>query len=107
MILVAYVLLFGAIVSEVFGSAMLKLSNGFKRVGPVIGVVTGYGVAFYFLSITLQSLPLGLVYATWSGLGTILTVMIGVIFFKDQLNRKALIGIGLLIIGLVLMNVSK
>lgn len=107
MILGAYLLLLAAIVSEVFGSSMLKLSEGFKRIGPVAGVIGGYGIAFYLLSLTLQSLPLGLVYATWSGLGTILTVFIGVLFFKDRLNKKAIMGIVLLVAGLVLMNVSK
>ncbi|WP_080846163.1 DMT family transporter [Cytobacillus gottheilii] len=107
MIVTAYLLLIAAILAEVFGSTMLKLSQGFKRIGPVIGLILGYGAAFYFLSLTLQSLPLGLVYAMWSGLGTILTVYIGVLFFKDRLNKKAVMGIALLVVGLVLMNVSK
>lgn len=100
----AYLLLFVSIILEVFGSTMLKLSNGFARVLPVVGVLVGYGLAFYLVSITLQSLPLGVVYATWSGLGTILTVVVGVVFFKDRINKKGYLGIGLLVVGLVLMN---
>ncbi|WP_273130924.1 DMT family transporter [Metabacillus sp. HB246100] len=102
----AYLLLFLSISLEVFGSTMLKLSEGFKKIWPTIGVIFGYGLAFYFLSITLKSLPLGIVYATWSGIGTILTVGVGVVLFKDKVNRKGFIGIGLLVIGLTLINVS-
>ncbi|APH05683.1 DMT family transporter [Bacillus weihaiensis] len=102
----AYLLLFLSISLEVFGSTMLKLSEGFKKIWPTIGVILGYGLAFYFLSITLKSLPLGIVYATWSGVGTILTVGVGVVLFKDKVNRKGFIGIGLLVIGLTLINVS-
>lgn len=99
-----YLLLGIAIVSEVFGSTMLKLSNGFTRLLPVAGVIVGFGVAFYSLSIALKTLPLGVVYATWSGCGTILTVIAGVLFFKEKVNKQDILGIGLLIVGLVLLN---
>lgn len=79
-----YLFLAVSILFEVFSSTMLKLSNGFKRILPVLGLVAGYGISFYALSITLQSLPLGVVYATWSGIGTILTVIIGVLLFKEK-----------------------
>ncbi|WP_309137890.1 multidrug efflux SMR transporter [Paenibacillus sp. SC116] len=102
-----YVLLLFSIVFEVFGSFMLKLSNGFTRGLPVAGVVVGYGLCFYLLSNVLQFLPLGPVYATWSGLGTILTVLVGVLFFKERINRTGIIGILLLVIGLVLLNMTK
>ena len=96
-----------SILFEVFSSTMLKLSDGFKRLLPVIGIVVGYGISFYALSITLQSLPLGVVYATWSGIGTILTVVIGVLLFKEKVNKKGALGIVILLVGLVLMNLSK
>ena len=67
----AFVFLLIAIISEVFASSMLKLTSGFKRLLPSIGVVIGYGAAFYFLSLTLQSLPIGTAYAVWAGLGII------------------------------------
>ncbi|MBD8497211.1 DMT family transporter [Paenibacillus arenosi] len=102
-----YVLLLFSIVFEVFGSFMLKLSNGFTRALPVTGVIVGYGLCFYLLSNVLQFLPLGPVYATWSGLGTILTVLVGVLFFKERINRTGVIGIVLLITGLVLLNMTK
>ncbi|KIL76018.1 DMT family transporter [Bacillus badius] len=104
MILLSYLLLGIAILSEVFGSTMLKLSNGFTRILPVAGVIAGFGLAFYLLSISLKTLPLGVVYATWSGCGTILTVAVGILFFKEKMNKQGIAGIFLLIIGLVLLN---
>ncbi|PAD19849.1 DMT family transporter [Terribacillus saccharophilus] len=103
----SYLFLAASILFEVFSSTMLKLSDGFKRLLPVIGIVLGYGISFYALSITLQSLPLGVVYATWSGVGTILTVVIGVLLFKEKVNKKGVLGIAILLVGLVLMNLSK
>ncbi|HEY9576762.1 MAG TPA: multidrug efflux SMR transporter [Pseudobacillus sp.] len=99
-----YLLLGIAIIFEVFGSTMLKLSNGFTRLFPIAGVVVGFGIAFYLLSISLKTLPLGVVYATWSGCGTILTAVAGVLFFKEKMNGQAVLGIGLLIAGLILLN---
>lgn len=104
---IAYTLLFLAIILEVFGSTMLKLSHGFTRTGPIIGVIAGYGAAFYSLSLALQSLPLGLVYATWSGVGTILTVLAGVLLFKEKVNKQAIAGLALLIVGIVMLNLEK
>lgn len=103
----SYLFLAASILFEVFSSTMLKLSDGFKRILPVVGIVLGYGISFYALSITLQSLPLGVVYATWSGVGTILTVVIGVLLFKEKVNKKGVLGIAILLVGLVLMNLSK
>lgn len=103
----AYLLLFCSIVLEVFGSTMLKVSDGFKKLSPVICVVICYGLAFYLLSITLKTLPLGVVYATWSGIGTIFTVCVGVFLFKEKMNKKGFVGVGLLVFGLVLMNMSN
>lgn len=102
-----YLLLFVSITLEVFGSTMLKVSNGFTRLLPVLGVAVGYGLSFYLVSLVLRALPLGVVYATWSGLGTILTVAAGVVFFKERINGKGLLGIALLIVGLVLINLSE
>lgn len=102
----AYLLLFCSIMLEVFGSTMLKLSDGFKKILPLIGVIVGYVLAFYLVSITLKSLPLGVVYATWSGLGTILTALIGVLYFKEKINRQGVLGLGILVVGLVLLNLT-
>ena len=105
--MIFYVFLIGAIISEVFGATMLKLSQGFTKYLPIMGVVLGYVLAFFLLSKALEGLPLGLSYATWSGVGTILTVVIGVYLFKEKVNRQGLLGIFILIIGIVLLNLSK
>ena len=86
---------------------MLKLSDGFAKKLPIVGVVLGYGICFYLLSLTLLELPLGFSYAVWSGLGTVLTAVMGVILFGEKINRQGLLGIGLLLIGIVLLNISK
>ncbi len=83
---------------------MLKVSDGFKKWKPSALVVIGYSLAFYMLSLTLNHIPLSLSYATWSGVGTVLTAVIGVKWFKEELNGKGLIGILLLISGVVLLN---
>ncbi|MFC3041470.1 DMT family transporter [Virgibacillus xinjiangensis] len=103
----AYLLLGISILLEVFGSTMLRLSNGFTRVLPVMGVIAGFGTGFYLLSITLEHLPLSLVYATWSGVGTVLTALAGVFFFKEKINRQGVMGIGLLVIGVLMMNLAN
>ncbi|WP_413367651.1 DMT family transporter [Lysinibacillus sp. 3P01SB] len=93
-----------AIIAEVFGSSMLKLTEGFKRLLPSLGVVAGYAVAFYGLSLALKELPLGVAYAIWAGVGTALTALVGILFYKEALNIKKSIGILLIIGGVVLLN---
>ncbi|WP_102272500.1 DMT family transporter [Cytobacillus massiliigabonensis] len=102
----AFVLLLIAIVSEVFGSSMLKVSNGFKRIFPSIGIVIGYGIAFYALSISLKTLSLGVAYAIWAGLGTALTAVVGFTIYKEKFSSKKLIGLILIIGGVILLNVG-
>ncbi|WP_339248040.1 multidrug efflux SMR transporter [Paenibacillus sp. FSL F4-0243] len=102
----SYVLLATAIICEVFGSSMLKVSNGFKRVFPSIGVILGMGLAFYSLSLALKTIPLGTAYAIWSGVGTALTAIIGVVIYKENFNRKKLLGLLLIIVGVIIMKLS-
>lgn len=102
----AYVLLAIAIVSEVFGSSLLKASNGFKKIFPSLGVTIGYGVAFYVLSISLKTLPLGVAYAIWSGVGTALTALVGILIYKEILNMKKFFGLVFIICGVVLLNID-
>lgn len=102
----SYVLLAAAIICEVFGSSMLKISNGFKKIIPSIGVILGMGLAFYSLSLALKTIPLGTAYAIWSGVGTALTALIGVIIYKEHFNLKKLIGLLLIIVGVVIMKLS-
>ncbi|MDO7486989.1 multidrug efflux SMR transporter [Peribacillus frigoritolerans] len=102
-----YAFLAMAIVSEVFGSSMLKVSNGFKRLFPSIGVVIGMGLAFYCLSLSLITIPLGTAYAIWSGIGTALTAIVGVIVYKESFNLKKFLGLVLIIGGVVVLKLSS
>ncbi|WP_339315172.1 multidrug efflux SMR transporter [Paenibacillus sp. FSL R10-2734] len=102
----SYVLLATAIICEVFGSSMLKVSNGFKKLLPSMGVVLGMGLAFYSLSLALKTIPLGTAYAIWSGVGTALTALIGVVIYKESFNRKKLLGLLLIIGGVIVMKLS-
>lgn len=94
----------GAIISEVFGSTMLKLTSMTKGKLPIVGIIIGYAISFYLLSLTLLSIPLSFAYAVWSGVGTALTAVIGFIVFKEQWNWKIVFSIGLLICGIILMR---
>ena len=94
-----------AIVAEVIATSALKSSNEFTRLWPSIVVVVGYLIAFYSLSLTLRSLPVAAVYAMWSGIGIALIAMIGWLVFKQTLDAAALFGIGLIVSGVVVMNV--
>lgn len=102
----AYTLLILAIISEVFGSSMLKATEGFKRFLPTIGVIVGYGLAFYALSLSLTTLPLGLAYAIWAGVGTALTAVVGIIIYKESVDKKKILGFLLIIGGVILLNVG-
>jgi small multidrug resistance pump len=93
-----------AIGTEVVATTALKASDGFSRLGWGAVVVVGYGVSFYALSITLRSIPLGVVYAIWSGVGTAAIVVIGYVVFGEVLSFVKLAGIGLIVIGVAMLN---
>lgn len=97
--------LFGAILSEVFGSTMLKITATTKSKLPIIGVIIGYLTSFYLLSLALINISLSFGYAVWSGLGTALTAIVGFVIFKEKMSKQTIIGICLLIIGIVLMRI--
>jgi multidrug transporter EmrE-like cation transporter len=99
---VAWMLL--AIGSEVIATTALKASDGFSRWQPVIVVVVGYGLSFFALSMALRSIPLGVVYAVWSGVGTAVIALIGVVFFKETLGLAGVAGIALIVVGVALLN---
>ncbi|HJH44373.1 DMT family transporter [Rubneribacter badeniensis] len=101
-----YVLLGIAIVSEVFAEAMMKLSNGFENKKPIIGIIAGYLVAFYLMAQTLNDLPLGFVYAVWTGAGVALTALIGAAFWHEGFNAKKALGIVAIIAGVVLLKLG-
>jgi len=93
-----------AIGSEIIATVSLKLSDGFTKPIPAVVVVLGYGFSFYALSVTLRSIPLGVVYAVWSGVGTAAVVLIGVFLFREVLDTIKVAGIGLIIVGVVMLN---
>lgn len=99
-----YLFLGLAILFEVLGSSMIKISDGFTKTIPVIVMLVAYTVCFYFLSLTLKTIPLGTAYAIWGGLGIVLTAFISVIYFKQTLDTPALIGILLIVSGVFVLN---
>ena len=96
-----YLYLAIAILSEVAATTFLKLSDGFSK---PLATVVGYAVAFYFLSLTLRSLPTGVVYAVWSGVGVVLIATIAWVFQGQKLDTAALRGMGLIVSGVVVIN---
>lgn len=94
-----------AIIAEVIGTTALKASNEFTRFWPAVIVVIGYGLAFYFMSISMRVLPVGIMYAIWSGMGIVLISIIGWVVYHQSLDMPALIGMGLIIAGAVVINV--
>ncbi|AHM02728.1 Ethidium bromide-methyl viologen resistance protein EmrE [Roseibacterium elongatum DSM 19469] len=93
-----------AIAGEVVATTALKASDGFTRLGPAVVVVAGYSVAFYFLALVLRSLPLGVTYAIWSGLGVALVTLIGWLVYDQRLDGAAVLGIGLIVSGVLVLN---
>jgi small multidrug resistance pump len=95
-----------AIGGEVLGTSALKLTNGFSRPYALAAVVVGYCCAFYFLSLALRTLPIGIAYAVWSGVGVVCVSFIGWIFYRERLGATAIVGIALIVIGVVILNTS-
>ena len=94
-----------AIVAEVIGTTALKASNEFTRLLPSLMVVAGYGTALYFMSISMRVLPVGIMYAIWSGMGIVLVSVIGWVMYRQALDMPAMIGMGLIIAGAIVINV--
>ena len=93
-----------AILFEVVATTALKETQGFTRLGPSLVVVTGYAFAFYFLSLPLRTMPVGIVYALWCAAGIVLITAIGWIWFRQALDLPAVIGMGLIMAGVVMIN---
>lgn len=94
-----------AILFEVVGSAFLKVSDGFSKLIPTLITISAYIISFYFFSQTLKSLPLGVAYAIWGGMGIVFTALISVFVFKQPIDWAAIIGITLIIAGVIILNV--
>lgn len=93
-----------AIVAEVIGTSALRAADGFTRLGPSVLVVAGYGVAFYCLSLTLRTMPVGVIYAVWSGAGIVLITLVAMLLYRQVPDVPAVIGLGLIIAGVVVLN---
>ena len=93
-----------AIVSEVVATSALKSAEGFTRLVPSVLVVVGYALAFYFLSLTLRTIPLGIAYAIWAGVGVALVALVGWVVYHQALDIAALIGIALIVSGVIVLN---
>ncbi|WP_192974062.1 multidrug efflux SMR transporter SsmE [Serratia marcescens] len=100
----AFMYLTMAIVAEVIATTMLKASEGFTRLWPSLLVVLGYGVAFWGLSMVVKNMPLGIVYAIWSGMGIVLVSIAAVFVYQQKLDWPAIVGMGLIIAGVLVIN---
>jgi len=100
----SYLYLAIAIVAEVIGTSALKAAEGFTRPLPSLVVVAGYGTAFYFLSLALKVIPVGIAYAIWSGVGVALITLIGWVVFRQRLDAPALAGVALIVAGVVVIQ---
>ncbi|MBW0159157.1 SMR family transporter [Sedimentimonas flavescens] len=99
-----YLYLLIAVVFETFGSSCLQASQQFTRFWPSVGVIVGFGAAFWFFTLVLKVLPLGVTYALWSGIGMVLIALSGWMLFGQKLDLAATLGIGLIIAGILVIN---
>jgi small multidrug resistance pump len=100
-----WILLAVAIVSEVIATSALKASDGFSHFWPSVIVLIGYAISFYLLSLTLRTIPVGVVYAIWSGAGIALIALVGWLFLGQSLDGPAIIGLLLIVAGVIVLNV--
>lgn len=100
-----FLFLFVAIVCEVIATSSLKASDQFTKLMPSILTILGYIAAFYFLSLTLKTIPVGIAYAIWSGVGIVLVTLVAAILYKQQPDWAAIAGMALIIAGVVVINV--
>ncbi|KAB0264273.1 DMT family transporter [Microvirga brassicacearum] len=100
-----YAFLLAAILCEVVATTALKAADGFTRLWPSAVVVVGYALAFYFLSLTLRTIPIGIAYALWSGIGIVLIAVVGWLLYRQSLDWPALLGIFLILAGVLVIQV--
>ena len=101
----AYLYLAIAIIAEVVGTSALKASREFTSLVPSLLVVAGYGVSFYFMTLALRSIPIGITYAVWSGVGIVLIAIVGALLYNEIPDLPAIIGMGLIISGVAVIHV--
>lgn len=100
----SYIFLLLAIIAEVIATSLLKMSDGFTKLLPTVFTLLFYGIAFYLLSLTLKTIPIGVAYAIWSGVGIVVISLIGLIAFKQHLDFPAIGGITLIMLGCLVIN---
>lgn len=100
-----FIYLFVAITAEVIATSALKASEQFSKLIPSLIVIAGYMIAFYFLSLTLRTMQVGIAYALWSGVGIVLVSAAGYFLYQQKLDLPAVLGISLIIIGVIVINV--
>ncbi len=100
-----YIYLTVAVISEVIATSSLKATNEFSRILPSLIVIAGYLSAFYFLTLCLRSIPVGVAYALWSGLGIVLVAAAGFLFYDQKLDFPAIAGMALIIAGVAVINI--
>jgi small multidrug resistance pump len=98
------VIFFFAVLSEVIATSALKFSEGFTKLVPSAIVVVGYGISFYLLSLSLKVIPIGTAYALWSGIGIVLTVIAGIVIWRETMDWARGIGIFFIILGIIIIN---
>ncbi len=101
---IQYLYLFVAIAAETIGTTALQASQQFTRFWPSLTVVVGYALSFYFLSLTLRYMPIGIVYAIWSGLGIVLIAVIGYAVYGQKLDFPAVLGMGMILAGILVIH---
>jgi len=94
-----------AILAEVTATSALKASDEFTKIIPVLIIIAGYGLAFYFMTLVLRTLPIGITYAIWSGLGIVLVTIVGAVLYKQIPDTPAIVGMGLIIAGVAVINI--
>ena len=102
-----YLYLAIAIVAEVIGTTALTASNRMTKIGPLLVMIVAYGIAFYFLSLTLGKIPTGIAYAIWSACGIVLISILGFFLFKQTLDAAAIIGMTLIVAGVLVINLCS
>ncbi|MFC4976521.1 DMT family transporter [Halomonas beimenensis] len=102
--MMAYLFMAVAIVAEVVATSSLKASQEFTRFWPSVVVVVGYGLAFYTLTLALRTLPVGIAYAFWAGLGIVLVTLIGILVYGERLDPPAVVGLAMIVGGVVIIQ---
>lgn len=100
-----YLYLFITVIAEVIAVSALKETQQFTKLFPSLIVIAGYAVTLYFLTLVMQSMPMGIAYALWAAFGIIFVVLVGVFYYKESIDLPAIIGLLLIIVGIVIINV--